>query len=143
MAPPSLKLRVRLKLTFNNIVFEVLNLSKEPRDIQQMVDLLKQGATLSKLACPACSSPLFRVQSGDLWCAKCKKRVIVVKEGENLDIVTGQSHLSTLEQTMVTKIKTIEKRINDEEDIGELQKLNAVLASLLENLERLRKMKKG
>lgn len=118
-------------------------MSKEPKDIQQMVNLLKQGATLSKLACPACSSPLFRVQSGNLWCAKCKKRVIVVKEGENPEAIIGQLHLDTLEQTMVTKIQAIEKRINDEEDISELQKLNAVLASLLENLERLRKMKKG
>jgi UPF0148 protein len=123
-------------------VFEVLNLSKEPKDIQQMVNLLKQGATLSKLACPACSSPLFRVQSGDLWCAKCRKRVIVVKEGEDTEAITGQSHLNSLEQTMITKIQAIEKRINSEEDISELQKLNAVLASLLENLERLRRMKK-
>lgn len=142
MAPPSLKLRVRLKLVFSYIVFEVLNLSKEPKDIQQMVNLLKQGATLTKLACPACSSPLFRVQSGDLWCAKCEKRVIVVKEGENPEEVTSQLHLDTLEQTMITKIQTIEKRINDEENIEELQKLNAVLATLLENLRRVRKMKK-
>lgn len=117
-------------------------MSKEPKDIQQMVNLLKQGATLTKLACPACSSPLFRVQSGDLWCAKCEKRVIVVKEGENPEEVTSQLHLDTLEQTMITKIQTIEKRINDEENIEELQKLNAVLATLLENLKRVRKMKK-
>ena len=123
-------------------MFEVLSLSKEPKDIQQMVNLLKQGATLTKLACPACSSPLFRVQSGDLWCAKCEKRVIVVKEGESPEEVTGQSHLDTLEKTMIAKIQAIEKRISSEENIEELQKLNAVLGTLLENLERLRKMKK-
>jgi UPF0148 protein len=108
-----------------------------------MVDMLKQGATLSQLACPACASPLFRVQSGDLWCAKCNKQVIVVKEGETPSMGDDQIHITRLEQTMITKIQAIEKQINDVDDIEELQKLNMVLASLLENLQRLKKMKKG
>ena len=136
-----LKLRVSLKLVFNYIVFEVLNLSKEIKDIQHMVDLLKQGATLTELACPVCASPLFRVQSGELWCGKCEKRVIVVREGETAEKATSQAQMLSLERTMLMKIQTVENRIINEENVEELQKLNAVLASLLENLERLKKMK--
>lgn len=116
-------------------------MSKEPKDIQPMVDMLKQGATLTELACPACASPLFRVQSGKLWCAKCKKQVIVVKEGENLEKATSQIHLQTLEKTVLTKIHAIEERVEGENDIEELQKLSTVLTSLLENLERLKKIR--
>jgi UPF0148 protein len=124
-------------------VFEVLNLSKKPRDIQYMVDLLKQGATLTEHACPACASPLFRFKNGELWCAKCNKRVVVVKEGEDLVKATGQAQLLALETTILTKIRAVEKRIKEEENVEELQKLNTVLTSLLENLEKLKKMKEA
>ncbi len=116
-------------------------MSKKPKDLQHMADLLKQGATLTELACPACASPLFRFKSGELWCAKCEKRVVVVKEGENAQKATGQTQLTALESTILAKIQTVEKRLRVEENPEELQKLNDVLASLLENLEKLKKMK--
>lgn len=124
-------------------MFEVLNLSKKSKDIQHMVDMLKQGATLTELACPACASPLFRLKTGELWCVKCEKRVIVLKEGEDAEKVTGQAQLVALESTMLAKIQAIEKRIREEENVAELQKLNEVLASLLETLEKLKKAKKA
>ena len=116
-------------------------MSEKPKDIQQMVDMLKQGATLTEFACPACASPLFRFKGGELWCAKCEKRVVVVKEGEDAEKVTNEAHLAALESTILTKIQEVEKRIREEENLEELQKLNTVLASLLENLEKLRKSK--
>lgn len=118
-------------------------MSKKSKDIQHMVDMLKQGATLTELACPACASPLFRFKDGELWCVKCEKRVIVVKEGETAEKVVSQARLVALESTILTKIQAIEKRIREEENVEELQKLNAVLASLLENLEKLKKMKEA
>jgi hypothetical protein len=65
----------------------------------------------------------------------------VVKEGEDAAKVTRQSHLDTLEKTVMTKIQTVEQKIREEQDVEELQKLNTVLASLLENLEKLKRMK--
>ncbi len=116
-------------------------MSEKSGNIKQMADLLKQGATLTELACPACASPLFRYKSGDLWCARCEKRVVVVKESDEVEKVTGQAHLAALENTILTKIEAIEKRISEEENVEELQKLSVVLASLLENLEKLKEMK--
>lgn len=121
---------------------EALILSKESKDIQHMVDMLKQGATLTELACPACASPLFRFKSRELWCAKCEKRVIVLKEGETAEKATSQARLVALESTILAKMQAVEKKIREEENVEELQKLNAVLSSLLENLEKLKKMKK-
>jgi UPF0148 protein len=124
-------------------MFKVLSLSRKSNDIQHMAEMLKQGATLTELACPACASPLFRFKSGELWCAKCEKRVIVVKEGETAEEVTSQTHLAALEATVLAKIQAIEKRIREEENMDELQKLNAVLKSLLDNLKTLRRMKQA
>jgi len=101
-----------------------------------MVNLLKQGATLTELACPACASPLFRLKDRQLYCAQCEKRVIVVKEGETPEVT------STLETTLMSKIQEIENRIREEKDMEQLQKLSDTLNMLLENLEKVRKTKK-
>ena len=107
-----------------------------------MAALLRQGSTLTELACPACASPLFRLKNGELWCERCKKKVIVVKEGEEETRATGHSALTSLEATLLAKAQTVQKKIEREENPDELQKLNTVLAGLLDNLEKIRKTKK-
>ncbi|MFQ5758938.1 MAG: Sjogren's syndrome/scleroderma autoantigen 1 family protein [Candidatus Bathyarchaeia archaeon] len=117
-------------------------MSTEPEDIQSMADLLRQGATLIELPCPACSSPLFRMPSGELWCAQCKKRVIVVKEGTPSVEATSPIFLTRLESTLLTKIEEIEGKIKEEKDPEKLQRLGTLLSTLLENLEKVRRTKR-
>jgi len=116
-------------------------MSTNQKDLQNMADLLKQGATLTELSCPACSSPLFKLKSGELWCAKCQKRVLVLKEGETPEEATRSIMLSGVESTVVAKIREVQAKINEEKDPTQLEKLSATLASLLENLEKIKKMK--
>ena len=103
---------------------------------------MKQGATLSELSCPACASPLFKLKSGELWCAKCKKRVIVVKEGETPEEAGKSIMLSGLESTVIAKIKEVQAKISEEKKPAQLEKLSTTLASLLDNLEKIKRMKK-
>jgi UPF0148 protein len=114
---------------------------EEQKDLQNMADLLKQGARLTELSCPACASPLFKLRSGELWCAKCQKRVIVIKEGETPEEATKTITLTNLESTVLAKIKEVQARITEEKDPTQLEKLSTTLASLLDNLEKIRKMK--
>jgi UPF0148 protein len=114
----------------------------EEKHIKRMVDLLRQGSTLTDLACPACSSPLFKLKSGDLWCAKCEKKVIIVKEGEEPTKITSHIVLDTLETTLLTKVQEIQNKMQHEERIEELQKLGTTLSELLENLEKIKKVKR-
>ncbi|MBX5326689.1 MAG: Sjogren's syndrome/scleroderma autoantigen 1 family protein [Candidatus Bathyarchaeia archaeon] len=116
--------------------------SNKPEKIHDMVNLLKQGATLTELACPACATPLFKLKNGQLYCAQCEKRVIVVKEGETPAELTSATTISNLEATLLSKIEEIEKRIKKEKDVEQLQKLSDTLNTLLENLEKTRKTKK-
>jgi UPF0148 protein len=115
--------------------------STNQKDLQNMADLLKQGATLTELSCPACASPLFKLKRGELWCAKCQKRVIVVREGETPEEAGKSIMLSGLESTVLTKIREIQAKINEEKDLPQLEKLSATLASLLDNLDKIKKMK--
>jgi len=107
-----------------------------------MADMLRQGLTLTGLACPACATPLFRLKNGDLWCAKCEKRVIVVKEGESPAKISGIIALENLETMLLTKIQEIQGKMQSTQNVAELQKLSAALSELLENLERTRKTRK-
>jgi len=117
-------------------------LATKSKDLQVMADLLRQGATLTELSCPACSSPIFKLKSGELWCAKCQKRVIVVREGETPEEATKPIVLSGLESTVLAKIQEVEAKIKEEKDPAQLEKLSATLATLLENLEKIKKMKR-
>ncbi|MEM2971482.1 MAG: Sjogren's syndrome/scleroderma autoantigen 1 family protein [Candidatus Bathyarchaeia archaeon] len=114
----------------------------EEKHIKRMVDLLRQGSTLTDLACPACASPIFRLKTGDLWCAKCEKKVVVVKEGEEPTKITSSIVLDTLEATLLTKIQEIQNKMQTEQNVDELQKLGKALSDLLENLEKIRKVKR-
>jgi len=117
--------------------------SKDSKTIKIMADLLKQGATLTEHSCPACSSPLFKLRSGDLWCANCQKRVIIVREGEAEPEATDPTLFSSLESTILAKIQAIEKELKEEKDAEKLRNLGTTLSTLLENLEKIRKMKKA
>lgn len=109
-----------------------------------MADLLRQGATLTDLSCPACFSPLFRFKDGELWCEQDQKKVVIVKEGEATPVQTAPQRniaYDKLEATLLTKIQLIENKIEKTEDIEEMQKLSAALSELLNSLEKIRNIK--
>ena len=118
-------------------------MTKDSKTIKMMADLLRQGATLTEHSCPACSSPLFKLRSEDLWCARCQKRVIIVREGEAEPEATDPTLFASLESTILAKIQAIEKELREEKDIEKLKNLGTTLSTLLENLEKIRKMKKS
>ena len=115
---------------------------KKSDRVRAMADLLRSGATLTDLSCPVCASPIFRLKSGDLWCAQCRKKVIVVKEEEEARKIETLSTLSQVEATLLTKIWEINERLRIENDYEEIRKLGAVMLTLLENLEKIRRIGK-
>ena len=113
----------------------------EDKSIKRMADLLRQGATLTDMSCPACASPLFRLKDKTLWCGKCEKKVVVVKEGEEQKNASNAAY-DKLETTLLAKVEAIQDKIQNTEDVEELQKLSLALSELLGNLEKIKKMKK-
>ena len=112
----------------------------EDNSIKRMADLLRQGATLTDLSCPACSSPLFRLKDGTLWCGRCEKKVVVVKEGKEQERETSTAY-DKLEATLLAKVQGIQVKIEETEDVEKLQQLSSTLSELLSNLEKIKKMK--
>jgi UPF0148 protein len=116
----------------------------ENTPVKRGANLLLQGATLTDLSCPVCSSPLFRLKDGTLWCAKDEKKVVVVKEGEEppKQAATPSTAYDKLEATLLTKINDIQGKIEKTEDMDELQKLTSALSELLNSLEKVKQIKK-
>ncbi|MGD2200360.1 MAG: Sjogren's syndrome/scleroderma autoantigen 1 family protein [Candidatus Bathyarchaeota archaeon] len=110
-------------------------------DMKGMAELLRSGATMLGRSCPECGSPLFRVKSGDIVCANCQRRVVIVPEGEEAAVEAGVQ-LESLEKALVEKLVTVGDRLSQESDTGELMALSGLLDSLLVVLERLRKVRK-
>jgi len=86
---------------------------------------------------------LFRLKNGDLWCGRCEKKVIIVKEGEEPPKATTSVAFGNLEETLLSRIKAVQGKMEHEEKPEELHKLNMALSGLLENLERVKKAKKA
>jgi len=108
-----------------------------------MVNLLRQGATLTELSCPVCSSPLFRLKNNELWCARCQKRVVVVREGESPLRATEPILLDSLETTILSKIRDLGLQMQEETDVDRLERLGNLLSNLLSNLEKIRRIREG
>jgi hypothetical protein len=65
----------------------------------------------------------------------------VVKEGETPLQAAKPLMLTKLEATVLAKIEEIEERMKRETDVEKLNKLSTILSSLLENLEKIGRMK--
>jgi UPF0148 protein len=112
--------------------------------IKKMAELLFQGATLTDLACPRCSSPLLRLKDGTLWCGQDEMKVELVKEGEKkLEEIKVRSDnpMDNLEATIIAKVQNLQVKIEKTDDLEELGKLTSALSELLNSLEKIRKMK--
>lgn len=109
--------------------------------IKRMADLLRRGATLTDMACPNCSAPLFRLQDGTLWCGKDEKQVVIVKEGQEPPASSTKTVMNKLEATLMGKIQDLQEKIEKTNDVDELGKLTSALTELLSSLEKIKKMK--
>ena len=107
-----------------------------------MAKLLLQGATLTDLSCPACSSPLFKLKDNSLWCAKDEKKVIIVKEGEEPPKPPSTTY-DKLEATLLTKIDDIQTKIERTDDVEQIQKLTNALSELLGSLDKVQKIRRS
>jgi uncharacterized Zn finger protein (UPF0148 family) len=106
-----------------------------------MSELLKSGAIMLSKNCPECGSPLFKVEK-DIICAKCNKKVVIVKATEKDDKITEETVLSNVEQTVLSKIKEVNDAINSENDKEKLILNSQSLSIWLDTLDKIRKLRR-
>jgi len=106
-----------------------------------MSNLLRDGATLLSQACPRCSTPLFRLKSGEIICPTCNQRVIVPALGDDTSRLISSSVVSSLEETIAQKLEELRLGINIEQDPDKLYEYSKQVISWLTALEKIRTLK--
>ncbi len=106
-----------------------------------MSEMLKSGATMLSKTCPECGSPLFQVGK-DIICAKCNKKVVIVRATEKEEKITEEVVLSNVKQTVLSKIKEVNDAINSENDKEKLILNSQTLSIWLDILDKIRKIRR-
>ncbi len=119
----------------------VNKIDEKSHDIKKMAVFLREGHTLLSDACPKCNAPLFKMKSGEIYCVVCDKRVVIVKDESQIDIIMQNKVLDDLTKILNMKIRELNEKLDLEKDINELYDLTRLLINYLESLRRLKDLK--
>lgn len=110
--------------------------------MREMAEMLRSGAKMLSYNCPECGSPLFQLKSGEIWCAKCQRRVVIVAEGEDESAPARELLWEELERTLVEKLSAVNRLLSAAGEPERVRELAEVVSVLLSSLERLRRARK-
>ncbi len=111
--------------------------------MKEMAEMLRKGAKMLSYSCPECGTPLFQLKSGEIWCTKCQRRVVIVGEGEDESAATTELLWESLEQNIVEKLSSMNNLLSAEADPAKVRDLAEAVSVLLSSLERLRRIRKS
>lgn len=111
--------------------------------MKEMAELLRSGAKMLSHSCPECGSPLFQLKSGEIWCARCQKRVVIVAEDEDESAATRELLWDSLERTLVEKLSSVNSLLSAEAEPAKMRELAEVVSVLLASVDRLRRIRKS
>ncbi|MCS7103340.1 MAG: hypothetical protein NZ992_05625 [Candidatus Korarchaeum sp.] len=119
-----------------------VNLSEDDRS-KKMAEALLKGWRMLSETCPICSSPLFETSGGEVTCAVCGAKVILVESEEQVGI---EEQRLSLEKIMSSLVRMLEREVLSsagEIDEDTLARMNSILdalekaSSIYRNLTRL------
>ena len=109
-------------------------MSKQSADreeaIKKMAELLRSGATMLAETCPICGSPLFRLKSGEVICP-IHGRVYLVSRDEEISKISTDAVLNRLESIASTRIDSLLRRINEDNEYEILESISRWLDILI------------
>jgi len=109
-------------------------------EVKKMAELLKSGAAMLPETCPECGTPLFR-KGSETFCPKCNKPVVIITSAEQETRLMADRILEDSEQTLLSKIQEINMAMKIEKEPERLVSYGNALASWLEAIERLRRLR--
>lgn len=107
---------------------------------KKIAKVLMDGGKLLAESCPACSTPLVQLKSGEVFCVNCQKRVVIIsKDEEIVDKLSLPAVLAELEELMVNMIHREVAKINSSGEV-EVEGLERV-SHMLDVLKKIRELK--
>ncbi len=108
--------------------------------VKKMSELMRSGAVMLDIACPICSTPLFKLRSGEIVCPVHGSVRVVRSDSEAVE-VRSQFVLDRLELLATDRINKILDAVSKEDLEDDEIKLLTYLEKWLEVLERARRLK--
>lgn len=114
--------------------------------IKAIAEALRAGGTLLSTACPACDSPLIKIQD-KIYCKVCNKEVMIYKHESELPKElqkalhrnsTSNAPESKMYITINKKIEALRTKLEDTEDPDEIIKLSEAIDKLHDTLKKMR-----
>lgn len=106
-----------------------MNISEDERS-KKMAEALLRGWRMLSETCPVCGSPLFETSGGEVTCAVCGVKVILVESEEQASI---EEQRLALERVMSSLMRTLEREVlsaRGEVDEDALSRINSILSAL-------------
>ncbi|GBC69420.1 hypothetical protein HRbin01_01118 [archaeon HR01] len=107
--------------------------------LKRMSDALRSGAKMLSEICPVCSSPIFQIDN-ELWCLRCERRVVKVKEEDEAMAAFTPYVLTRLEGVIASKIDELSALLSKTADPQEVLHITQAIDGLLETLAKSRKL---
>jgi len=111
-------------------------------DVKKMAEALRAGATMLAEPCPNCSSPLFRLRSGEVRCVSCDAVISPVVEEEKPEAISSGTALQNLEKRVLELLSQYGKGL-EAADGEEAEKLLGQVEVCLSVLGKIRDLGKG
>lgn len=107
-----------------------MSVSEDERS-KRMADALLKGWRMLSEICPVCGSPLFETSGGEVICAVCGTKVILVESEEQVSI---EEQRIALERVMGALSRILEREVlsirGNEIDEEKILRINSILDAL-------------
>ncbi|MEM1532389.1 MAG: Sjogren's syndrome/scleroderma autoantigen 1 family protein [Nitrososphaerota archaeon] len=115
-------------------------MSIKDEDVQRMSQALKSGAKLTSEVCPVCSSPIFEIKE-ELWCLKCNKKVVKIREESEIADAVLPYTLNNLSAVVVEKLEQLSITLSKLTDPSDIKNVADTISALLEVLSQSESLK--
>ncbi len=115
----------------------------EDKLVKKMAKLLQEGATMLNYTCPKCNTLIYRLPNKKIICPSCNSEIIIQKENSSEQNSTNIStdskiyNFEELSRTILSKIDVLNKKLQDEVDYSQLDKILTILEKLLSVHEKI------
>ncbi len=104
--------------------------------VKRIAELVRAGAVLSSYVCPACSTVLVKLKSGEYYCARCEKTVLLAKSEEEAKVVSEVYQIKEARSAVFNRILELSSKI-ETAPLEHLPEYTRTLIMLLDAYEKL------
>ncbi|AEB94346.1 MAG: Sjogren's syndrome/scleroderma autoantigen 1 family protein [Metallosphaera sp.] len=106
------------------------------KSVKKAAELLRQGATMLSESCPECSSPLYKLRSGEIVCP-IHGKVIIAKDDQEERKLRREIMLEYTEQVLVDSLNNVIEKLRSDPMNSEVL---VQIIRYLDSLERLKRI---